>query len=683
MKAAELDRKIENAAKKGYKATKQLYKKIIRRIRGNDVRYFNTTKRGDINDWRKQLHGLNKKEVGRTMKCVIAAMTIGTDVSSLFPDVISCIHNETLELKKLVYLYLLKYARENPELTLLSVNTFVQDCEDKNPLIRSLALRTMGCLRVQSVIEYLVPLLDKALNDVDPYVRKTAAVCVAKLYDMAPERCEEEGFILRLRKMINDTSPFVVSNAIYALHDISQTIGRDCIGVNSKMLNRLLLCLEECSEWGQIIILDVIASYVPQDEAEAIIIVEKTLPRLQHANVGVVMGAIKVILLNVEDCDEELTRAALNKLAHALVSLTSVESAELRYVVLRSMRLIVQKVPNLLSQNIQVFFCKYNDPYYVKMEKLELLISLATPKYIERVLSELKEYATQADVSFVRASVRAIGRCAIKLESAADRCVNVLLFLLQSKVSYIVQEAIVVLTRLFRLYPGKYTSVIVPMCGVIDLLDEAEARACIIWVIGEYSNVIDSAGELLGLFLDSYHDEKPVVQLQLLTAAVKLFLRRPDAGKDVMTSLLTVATAETLSVDMRDRAYLYWRLLSSNPAAARRVVLGEHPPLKHEYKEEMDDDTLYTMLEQMGSVAGVFFKAPETFITPSRGPAPIGTMSPLADEDIESVEENEEDESSEDSDEDIDIFADEDEKKEEPKEEEEPKSDDSFDDIFK
>lgn len=87
----------------------------------------------------------------------------------------------------------MKYARENPELTLLSVNTFVQDCEDKNPLIRSLALRTMGCLRVQSVVEYLVPLLDKALNDVDPYVRKTAAVCVAKLYDMAPERCEEEG----------------------------------------------------------------------------------------------------------------------------------------------------------------------------------------------------------------------------------------------------------------------------------------------------------------------------------------------------------------------------------------------------------------------------------------------------------------------------------------------------------
>ena len=102
-------------------------------------------------------------------------------------------------------------------------------------------------------------------------------------------------------------------------------------------------------------------------------------------------SAVKVILLNIEDCEEELQHSALNKMAHGLLSLTSVESAELRYVVLRCIRLITQKVPNLLSQNIQVFFCKYNDPYYVKMEKLELLISLATSKHIERVLSEFKE----------------------------------------------------------------------------------------------------------------------------------------------------------------------------------------------------------------------------------------------------------------------------------------------------
>lgn len=263
-----------------------------------------------------------------------------------------------------------------------------------------------------------------------------------------------------------------------------------------------------------------------------------------------------MILLNVEDCDEELSKTALNKMARALVTLVSVDSAELRYVALRNLRLVIQKVPNLLSKNIQAFFCKYNDPFYVKMEKLELLISLATPRHIERVLSEFKEYAVQADVPFVRASVRAIARCAIKLETAADRCVNVLLYLLQSKISYIVQEVVLVFADLFRLYPGKYTSVLVPVCSSMELIDEPRARAAMVWIIGEHADIIENADELLEFFVETFHDEKACVQLQLLTAVVKLFVKRPDVGKQLVTTLLTLATAETLSVDLRDRAYL-------------------------------------------------------------------------------------------------------------------------------
>jgi AP-1 complex subunit beta-1 len=32
-----------------------------------------------------------------------------------------------------------------------------------------------------------------------------------------------------------------------------------------------------------------------------------------------------------------------------------------------------------------VFFCKYNDPLYVKMEKLEIMIKLASDKNIDQV----------------------------------------------------------------------------------------------------------------------------------------------------------------------------------------------------------------------------------------------------------------------------------------------------------
>lgn len=107
------------------------------------------------------------------------------------------------------------------------------------------------------------------------------------------------------------------------------------------------------------------------------------------------------------------------------------------------------------------------------------------------------------------------------------------------------------------MYPGKYTSVIVPMCNSLTLLDEPQARANIIWVIGEHAELIDNSHELLELFLDYYHDEKPCVQLQLLTATVKLFLKKPEKGKDLVGTLLKLATEETLSVDIRDRAFLY------------------------------------------------------------------------------------------------------------------------------
>lgn len=58
-------------------------------------------------------------------------------------------------------------------------------------------------------------------------------------------------------------------------------------------------------------------------------------------------------------------------------------------------------------------------------------------------------------MEFVRRSVRAIGRTAIKLERAAERCINVLLELIQTKVNYVVQEAIIVIKDIFRRYASR------------------------------------------------------------------------------------------------------------------------------------------------------------------------------------------------------------------------------------
>ena len=65
-------------------------------------------------------------------------------------------------------------------------------------------------------------------------------------------------------------------------------------------------------------------------------------------------------------------------------------------------------------------------------------------------------YASEVDVDFVRRSIKAIGQTAIKIDEAAERCVNVLLELINTRVSYVVQEAVVVMkvcesSRSFRI----------------------------------------------------------------------------------------------------------------------------------------------------------------------------------------------------------------------------------------
>jgi len=81
---------------------------------------------GEIREFQQDLNSANPAKKKDAIKKIIAAMTVGTDVSQLFSDVIRNMQTEDLEMKKLVYLYLINYAKSEPDLALLAVNTFVK-----------------------------------------------------------------------------------------------------------------------------------------------------------------------------------------------------------------------------------------------------------------------------------------------------------------------------------------------------------------------------------------------------------------------------------------------------------------------------------------------------------------------------------------------------------------------------
>ena len=95
----------------------------------------------------------------------------------------------------------------------------------------------------------------------------------------------------------------------------------------------------------------------------------------------------------------------------------------------------------------------------------------------------------------------------------------------------------------------RYESIIATLCENLDTLDEPEAKASMIWIIGEYAERIDNADELLEQFLETFPEETAPVQLQLVTAAVKLFLKKPTEKPQQMIQLvLTYATQVRLSL---------------------------------------------------------------------------------------------------------------------------------------
>jgi AP-1 complex subunit beta-1 len=478
------------------------------------------------------------------------------------------------------------YAKSHPDLCILAVNTFVQDSEDPNPLVRALAIRTMGCIRVDKMVDYMEEPLRKTLRDESPYVRKTAAICVAKLFDLNPTMCIENGFLETLQEMIGDSNPMVVANSVTALVEINEAAPETkALRVTPAMLKKMLMALNECTEWGRVTILTTLADYKAQDVKESEHICERVSPQFQHVNPSVVLAAVKVVFLHMKHISHELSKQYLKKMAPPLGIYTSrntcralltfpvtlVASApEVQYVALRNIDLLLQAKPDILSKELRVFFCKYNDPPYVKLQKLEIMVRIANDKNVDQLLAELKEYALEVDMDFVRRSVKAIGQVAIKIESASEKCVNTLLDLIATKVNYVVQEAIVVIKDIFRKYPG-YEGIIPTLCKYIDELDEPNARGALIWIVGEYAEKISNADEILSSFVEGFMEEFTQVQLQILTAVVKLFLKKPDNNQGLVQKVLQAATADNDNPDIRDRAYVYWRLLSGDLSVAKVI----------------------------------------------------------------------------------------------------------------
>ena len=572
-------------------------------------------KRGEVNELKGLLSNPKiqkdqdrKREV---IKKVIAYLTLGIDVSKLFSEMVMASYTRDVVQKKLIYTYLVTYAQLKPDLALLTINTLQKDCRDEDPLVRGLALRSLCSLRVPNLAEYVMVPLRNCLQDNSPYVRKTAAIGIAKLAEANGELVRLSDLIDVLYNMLRDKEPLVITNVISALNEILAAEGG--MAINTNIIMYLLNRIREFSEWGQCAILDLVARYTPTSEDEMFDIMNLLEDRLRHANSAVVMGTTKVFL-NFTANNAPLHEEVYKRLKSPLLTLMGAASHELAYGVLGQMSILVTRVPHVFADSYKEFFCRYNDPSPVKRLKLQIVCDLTNGDNYTDVLGELAEYVTDSDGDIGRYAIRSIGKVAIKVDPATDEAIEHLLSFLDLNLDHVSTETVIVLKDILRKYSDRYEEIIPALHKTLKTVEETDGKVAVIWMIGEYGETIDDAPYILENYINGYEEEESaLVRMELLTATMRLFFKRPPEVKAMLGKLLKKGVEDGSKVDVRDRALLYYRLLAKDVHEAARVV--NCPTIVVDvFAEQADAETVAKIFAEFNTLSPIYGMPSERFI---------------------------------------------------------------------
>uniref|UniRef100_A0A4W2G3Q3 AP-3 complex subunit beta n=1 Tax=Bos indicus x Bos taurus TaxID=30522 RepID=A0A4W2G3Q3_BOBOX len=493
------------------------------------------------------------------MKRIVAMIARGKNASDLFPAVVKNVACKNIEVKKLVYVYLVRYAEEQQDLALLSISTFQRGLKDPNQLIRASALRVLSSIRVPIIVPIMMLAIKEAASDMSPYVRKTAAHAIPKLYSLDSD--QKDQLIEVIEKLLADKTTLVAGSVVMAFEEVCPE-RIDLIHKNYRKLCNLLIDVEE---WGQVVIISMLTRYArtqflsptqneslleensekafygsEEDEAKGPgseeaastalparkpyvmdpdhrLLLRNTKPLLQSRSAAVVMAVAQLYF-------HLAPKAEVGVIAKALVRLLRSHS-EVQYVVLQNVATMSIKRRGMFEPYLKSFYIRSTDPTQIKILKLEVLTNLANETNIPTVLREFQTYIRSMDKDFVAATIQAIGRCATNIGRVRDTCLNGLVQLLSNRDELVVAESVVVIKKLLQMQPAQHGEIIKHLAKLTDNIQVPMARASILWLIGEYcEHVPRIAPDVLRKMAKSFTAEEDIVKLQVINLAAKLYL---------------------------------------------------------------------------------------------------------------------------------------------------------------
>ena len=163
-----------------------------------------------------------------------------------------------------------------------------------------------------------------------------------------------------------------------------------------------------------------------------------------------------------------------------------------------------------------------------------------------------------------------------------------------------------------RKYKGRALELIKKITiDLIQSMTDPNAKSAAFYIVGEFCTMIPKSTEIISHFVHNFSDADIVskIKLQILNAAVKNFVNKPDEGEDIVKLCLQKGAEESENPDVRDRAYIYWRLLETDPDIAKDMMVSEKPPFDFSDDDNMiDSETVDDLIDNMTNVSAVYLK---------------------------------------------------------------------------
>lgn len=541
-----------------------------------------------------------------------------------FSNVVKNVASPNLDIKKLVYIYLIHHAEQEPDLALLSINTIQKSLSDSNPQVRALALKTMSGIRVPVISQIVSLAIKKGVVDLSPYVRKAAALSIPKCYRLDPSQSPQ--LIEYLSTLLGDKQYYVAGAAVSAFMEICPT-RIDLIHQHYRSLIRKIVDMDE---WSQLALLRLMTYYArkcfprrsqPVEEekkrdtdmddfygdsgsgqkaisvnSDLALLLDGIRPLLQSRNSGVVIAVTRCY---VDIGTPEYVKQAVGPLIALLRSAQDIQQIALYNIVS-----VCLMRPTDFVKYASHFLVRATDTEPVWELKLEVLAIIFphSPLHIKSlILKELEHFSQGTDKALVRESVRAIGRCAQADSATAPRCLKLLLGQITSLDGTLAAESLTVIRHLIQQDAEGHVSTVVRLAKNLDSATDPLARATIIWLVGEFSGLNGEdniAPDVLRILLKEFANESEAAKRQILLLAAKVYLhhlnRKSEAEKEkaqqedppqdeedthpiarLWDYALLLVRYDT-SYDLRDRARMY-RALLSVPQLATLMLLAPKP----------------------------------------------------------------------------------------------------------